>query len=112
MKMCEDFVRTNDERQTEKQGAYIYFDTNNSVWICSCKVTRKSFLFRHKEHMIKASTEHTTSCFYLGYPTENKPKANSRRRSSFFDNPVQFFAIGLYGVDNKEETKSITGEYD
>ena len=44
MKMCESFVETNDERQTEKQGAYIYFDINNSVWFFSGKVTGRSFL--------------------------------------------------------------------
>ena len=52
------------------------------------------------------------SCFYLHYPTENNYNEKSRRRSGFFDNLVQFVAIGVYGVDNKEEAKAVTGEYD
>ena len=64
------------------------------------------------EHMIKASTEYETSYFYLRYPTENNPNAKSRRRSGFFDNLVQFDAIEVYGVDNKEEAKEVTGEND
>ena len=65
MKMRESFFETNDEKQTEKQDAYIYFYTHNSVWIGSGKVTGRFFLVRHKEHLIEASTEHATSCFYL-----------------------------------------------
>ena len=76
LKMRDIFVETNYERKTEKQGTYIYFDTNNSVWIRSGKVTGISFLVLHKEHLIKASTEHATSCFYICYPTENNPYAN------------------------------------
>ena len=38
LKMHDVFVKTNDERQTEKQGACIYCDTNNCVWFCSGKV--------------------------------------------------------------------------
>ena len=44
LKISESFVETNYERQTEKQGAYIYFDTNNSVWIHSGRMTVISFL--------------------------------------------------------------------
>ena len=44
LRICESFAKTNDEKQTEKKGAYIYFDTNNSVWICSGKVTGRFFL--------------------------------------------------------------------
>ena len=44
LQMRESFVETNDERQTEKQGAYIYFDTNNSVWIHSGRMTVRYFL--------------------------------------------------------------------
>ena len=62
--------------------------------------------------MIKASTEHAMSCFYLCCPIENKPNAKSRRRSGFFENLVQFVAIEVYGVDNKEEAKEVTGEND
>ena len=51
--------------------------------------------------MIKASTDNATSCFYLCYPEENNPNAKSRKISGLFDNLVQFFAIGVYGVDNK-----------
>ena len=64
MNMRESFFETNDEKQTEKQGAYIYFYTHNSVWIGRV-ATRISFLVLHKEHLIKASTENATSCFYL-----------------------------------------------
>ena len=47
LKMRDIFVEKNDHRQTEKQGAYIYFDTNNSVWICSGKITGIYLLVRH-----------------------------------------------------------------
>ena len=30
----------------------------------------------------------------------------------FFGNLVQFFAIGVYGINHKEEVKIVTGEYD
>ena len=102
MNMRESFVDTNDERQTEKQGAYIYFDTNNSIWFLSGKVTGRSLLVQHKEHLIKAWTDHEMSCFYLWHPTENNPNAKSQMISGFFDKIVQFVAIGVYGVDNKE----------
>ena len=105
LKMRDIFVETNYERKTEKQGTYIYFDTNNRVWIHSGKVTGRYFLVQHKEHLIKAPIEHAPSCFYLRYPIDNNPNAKSRRISGFFDNLFQFFAIGVYGVDNKEEEK-------
>ena len=44
MKIRESFDEKNDERQTEKQGTYIYFDTNSSVWICSRKVNGRYLL--------------------------------------------------------------------
>ena len=39
---------------------------------------------------------------FLSYPTENNPNAESRKRSGFFEKLVQFIAIGVYGVDDKE----------
>ena len=46
------------------QGAYLYYDMNNEVWIHSGKVTGHGFRVRHNEHKSQAKEDRTTSKFY------------------------------------------------
>ena len=57
-----------------KQGPYLYFDTNNENWIRSGNVTGRGLSFRHAEHEKKAKARITNSRFYLCYSTENSAR--------------------------------------
>lgn len=83
------------------QGAYLYYDTNDEKWIRWRKVTRRSFLDRHKEHKKKASQSEATSRFYLRYVSVTKSNDMSYSRREYFDNIKQRVALGLdIDIDN------------
>ena len=63
------------------QGVYLYYDSNDRVWIRSGKVTGTqangcNFSVRHNEHVAKAKTQRLTtktSIFYIAYPSRDLP---------------------------------------
>ena len=88
------FTIVEDENR-DKQGAYLYFDTNDCVWIRTGKVTGRGFAVRHAEHQRKASANKGASKFYLRYPTKSSNRSGSSIRKGYFDNHVQSIAIGF-----------------
>ena len=85
------------------QGAYIYYDSNDGKWIRSGKVTRRSFSDRHTEHQ-KAAGKQQTSKFYTRYPTKDNKHLSNLTRKGYFDNLIQYVAIGFL---NDKEVDSI-----
>jgi hypothetical protein len=82
----------------EQEGAYLYFDTNNSRWIRSGKVTGRSFMTRHKEHQ-KASklttSQHLDSRFYTRYHSKAVELTTKGAREGYFKNLLQYVACGI-----------------
>ena len=66
---------------------------------------------RNDEHLKKAKAKQSTSTFYLRYPTKCSARSNSASRKGFFDNLIQFVAIGFL-VANDEIDRKVSLEYE
>ena len=106
LKSCDNFEAVNDNH-VNKQGAYLYFDTNNNSFIRSGKVTGREFMKRHMEHQKMAGSDQPTSIFYFRYPTMESTLSQSPSRKGYFDNLIQYVAIG-FDIDNVEISKKLT----
>ena len=101
------FVKV-EEKESNLQGAYLYYDTNDGKWIRSGKVTRRSFGVRHAEHVKKSESKRTTSTLYSRYPSKNNEHRTSRK--GFFDNLEQCVAVGF--SLNKIIEEAVAKRYD
>ena len=61
-------MATNSE--TKLQGADLYYDTNDEIWVRSGKVSHIDFSIRHNKHQKSAATLVAKSRFYCRYPTK------------------------------------------
>ena len=94
--------------EKDLQGAYLYYDSNDSKWIRSGKVTRRGFAVRHSEHAKKAACRRTTSSFYSRYPTKSNQFSTCRK--GYFENLLQYVAVG-FSVNDVIE-KEVAKTYD
>ena len=99
------------EEEKHKQGAYLYFDTNNDSWIRSGKVTGRGFSIRHREHQKRAASKRTVSRFYLRYPSKTSARKKSSRRKGHFENLRQYIALG-FEVGNEDVGRMVTAGFD
>ena len=67
------------ENESNKHGAYLYWDTNDLKWIRSGKVTRRPFAKREQEHKAKAKARFCTSKFYWRYPSQERPTVSASK---------------------------------
>ena len=58
-------LATNSEAKL--QGAYLYYDTNDEIWVRSGKVSHRDFSIRHNEHQKSAASLDAKSRFYCRY---------------------------------------------
>ena len=95
------FITAESEGESNKQGTYLYFDTNDGIWTRSGKVTGWEFSVRHSEHRKYAGTPRTTSRFYLRYPSKASKRRTSSNRKGYFDNLSQRVAVS-FEIGNSE----------
>lgn len=90
------------------QGVYLYYDTNDHVWIRSGKVTglqmnnKRGFLARHDEHRKKAEAPRLTtrtSRFYISYPSSTNPRVKSKAKKGIFEDLRQYVGCGFNPQD-------------
>ena len=96
------YIRVIHEEEL-KQGCYLYWDTNDCVWIRSGKVTGqrdkgRGFRVRHLEHEKKARARRITSNmsrFYIVYPSTDSERIKSKAEKGVFENLVQYVGVGF-----------------
>ena len=103
------FVLIEEINDEIREDAYLYYDTNDSKWIRSGKVTGRPFIDRHKEHKKHASCRHATSLFYIRYPAKSNQFAKSSSRKGFFENPQQYIALG-FDAQKEYSVKTMTSD--
>lgn len=69
---------------SEQHGAYLYYDTNNEVFIRSGKVTHRGFKVRDDEYRLAA--ENLASSIRSTHPTRRKEPTNVRGTRGVFEN--------------------------
>ena len=86
---------TNEEANL--QGCYLYFDSNDLVFVRSGKVTGRGFSKRHEEHFKSAlaADNPTNSTFYDSYPSKRSVRATSPAKDGYFEYSQQFVAAGF-----------------
>ena len=79
------------------QGCYLYYDTNERLWIRSGKCTGRGFAARHDEHLKKALSPTNTdnSTFYDSYPSRDSQRAGSSIKDGHFEFLQQYAAAGF-----------------
>ena len=70
------FVPCQDVTSVNRQGAYLYFNTNKGFIVRSGKVVRRGFMKRHEEHLTCSKAENPDSNFYLMYPSRESVRSN------------------------------------
>ena len=82
-----------------REGAYLYYDRNDGIFIRSGKVSGRDFMTRHIEHK-SASEQGVSSNFYRRYPTKaasallTSQGIGSRGRKGYFDHLMMFVGLG------------------
>ena len=90
----DNFVRVSNTK-SQQEGSYLYYDTNNSIWIRSGKVTGRGFDKRHSEHKnMSKQNGCNESKFYLRYPSKCSNFTFHGSRRGYFDNLQQYIAVG------------------
>ena len=84
------FIIAGTDEILDLEGAYLYYDIDDSCWIRSGKVigNDRSFGKRNKEHAKKAlelTMDSLKSLFYQTYPSKNAP-SNGCMRNGYFEN--------------------------
>ena len=69
----------------------LIYDSSDSKWIRSGKVTRRRFAIRHTEHEKITACPQRTSRFYSCYPT--KINHYSHCRKGYFENLNKYVAV-------------------
>ena len=67
-KYISNILITNSEAKF--QCTYLYYDTNDEIWVRSGKVSHRDFSIRHNKHQKVASSLDTKSRFYCRYPSK------------------------------------------
>ena len=93
------FIIAGTDEILDLEGAYLYYDIDDSCWIRSGKVigNDRSFGKRNKEHAKKAlelTMDSLKSLFYRTYPSKNAP-SNGCVRNGYFENLVMYVALGF-----------------
>lgn len=86
------FVSCSALAAMDREGAYLYFDTNDECFIRSGKVSGRPFSDRHKEHA-EGARKGDGSRFYQQYPS--KQLQNAPLRKGAFENLKQLVALGF-----------------
>ena len=93
-----DFHHALTTRCKSREGAYLYYDTNDGVFIRSGKVSGRGFLARHLEHK-KAAREGVSSNFYRRYPSKELvhtiPNTTNRCCRGFFENLTMYVGLSI-----------------
>ena len=79
----------------DRQGAYLYYDTNRGVMVRSGKVVGRGFAERHDEHSKCAKAKSTSSHFYSKFLSLDSPRANSKGTVGSFESLLQVVAVGF-----------------
>ena len=80
------------------EGAYLHWCQNNNEWVRSWKVSGRSFLDWHKEHLSSSkltSEESQNSKFYSSYPSKDAPPLLLIHCQGFFHNLIQCVGLGI-----------------
>ena len=89
------FIPCADTSSVNRQGAYLYFDSNRGVFVRSGKVVRRGFIERHKEHMAESKKDKPETDFYLLYPSKHGSRSDKRDVLGHFENLAQVVAAGF-----------------
>ena len=89
------FIPCQDVTSVNRQGAYLYFNTNKGFIVRSGKVVRRGFMKRHEEHLTCSKAENPDSNFYLMYPSRESVRSNLRGKQGFFEHLTPMVAAGF-----------------
>ena len=84
----------------EQHGAYLYYDTNNEVFIRSGKVTHRGFKVRDDEHRLAAKNMTAKSRFYSLYPSQSSQRANVKGTRGVFEDLIQLVGSGFVSTSS------------
>ena len=87
----------------DHHGAYIYYDTNNEVFIRSGKVTNRGFRVRNDEHRLAAKNLTAKSRFYAMYPSKLSERAGVRGTRGIFENLIQVVGAGFVSTSSEAQ---------
>ncbi|KAL7552482.1 hypothetical protein ACHAWF_015738 [Thalassiosira exigua] len=79
----------------DRQGCYLYYDTNRGIFVRSGKVTRRGFVDRDSEHLKSSKESKPSSHFYFVYPSEQSDRADSRSKRGAFEHLLQLIGVGF-----------------
>ena len=77
------------------EGCYLFFDSNDGVFIRSGKVTGRGVDKRLDEHKSGAESVTAQSDFYELYPSEHSARAEKRSKKGFFEDLFPVFGAGF-----------------
>jgi hypothetical protein len=77
------------------EGCYLFFDSNNGVFIRSGKVTGRGVDERLSEHKSGAEATTAESDFYDLYPSEESARKEKRGKKGFFEDLLPVFGAGF-----------------
>ena len=101
-------MATNSEAKL--QGAYLYYDTNDEIWVRSEKVSHRDFSIRHNEHQKSAASLEAKSRFYCRYPTKIVSTYYNGKKG-IFENLSQHVGFG-FKIDDATVDKIITTSFE
>ena len=101
-------LATNSEAKL--QGAYLYYDTNDEIWVRSGKVSHRDFSIRHNEHQKSAASLEAKSRFYCRYPTKIA-STYYHGKKGIFENLSQHVGFG-FKIDDATVDKIITTSFE
>ncbi|KAL7545663.1 hypothetical protein ACHAWF_009011, partial [Thalassiosira exigua] len=90
---AEGFVECNVH--PNREGTYLYFDTNRGVFVRSGKVVGRGFGVRNDEHEKCAEAHAATSLFYRLFPSLFSPRASKKGKKGVFESLIQLVAAGF-----------------
>ena len=101
-------MATNSEAKL--QGAYLYYDTNDEIWVRSGKVSHRDFSIRHNEYQKSATSLEAKSRFYCRYPTKIFSTYYNGKKG-IFENFSQHVGFG-FKIDDTTVDKIITTSFE
>jgi hypothetical protein len=92
-----------------REGAYLYYDINQGVFVRSGKVVRHGFGARHSEHLAASKEEKSLSHFYFMYPSSEGKRQEKRDKLGSFESLTQVIAAGF--DPTSEHAKLVDKDY-
>jgi hypothetical protein len=92
-----------------REGAYLYYDTNLGEFIRSGRVSGRGFEKRHEEHKAKSKMANASSNFYFLYPSQHLQLKDTRRRKGTFESLDMYIAAGF--DPNSDAAASVSKNY-